>query len=48
MKKEIAAKHTIDQVLASKITADYDAVWSTNRERFLRILFQELGQTAKK
>lgn len=43
MRKEIAAKHTIEQVLASKITADYDAQWSTNRERFLRILFQELS-----
>jgi glyoxylase-like metal-dependent hydrolase (beta-lactamase superfamily II) len=43
MKKEIAAKHTIEQVLASKITADYDATVSVNRERFLRILFQELS-----
>ena len=43
MRKEIAAKHTIEQILASKITADYDAQWSTNRERFLRILFQELS-----
>jgi cyclase len=43
MKKEIAAKHTIEQVLASKITADYDAQTSLNRERFLRILYQELS-----
>ena len=43
MRKEIAAKHTIEQVLASKITAKYDASWTTNRERFLRILHQELS-----
>ena len=43
MRKEIAAKHTIEQVLASKITAEYDASWTTNRERFLRILHQELS-----
>ena len=43
MRKEIAAKHTIDQVLASKITADYDTAWPTGRERFLRILHQELS-----
>ncbi len=41
MRKEIAAKHTIEQVLASKITAEYDAAWPANRERFLRILYQE-------
>jgi glyoxylase-like metal-dependent hydrolase (beta-lactamase superfamily II) len=45
MKKEVAAKHTIDQVLGSKITADYDKEWPGGRERFLRILYQEL--TAK-
>ncbi len=43
MKKEIAAKHTVDQVLASKITAEYDKDWPNGRERFLRILFQELS-----
>jgi glyoxylase-like metal-dependent hydrolase (beta-lactamase superfamily II) len=43
MRKEIAAKHTIDQVLASKITAEYDKEWPNGRERFLRILFQELS-----
>ena len=35
MRKEIAAKHTIDQVLASKITAEYDKDWPNGRERFL-------------
>jgi len=45
MRKEIAAKHTVDQVLASKITAEYDKDWPTNRERFLRILYQELSTT---
>jgi hypothetical protein len=43
MRKEVAAKHTVDQVLASKITADYDAQWPTGRERFLRLLHQELS-----
>jgi cyclase len=43
MRKEIAAKHTVDQVLASKITAEYDKDWPNGRERFLRILFQELS-----
>ena len=43
MRKEVAAKHTIEQVLASKITSDYDAEWPNNRERFLRILHQELS-----
>jgi len=44
MQKEIAAKHTVEQVLASKITADYDASWTNRRERFLRILYQELSR----
>jgi cyclase len=44
MRKEIAAKHTIEQVLASKITAEYDAAWPANRERFLGILYQELSR----
>jgi hypothetical protein len=35
----------VDQVLASKITAEYDKDWATNRERFLRILYQELSTT---
>jgi cyclase len=43
MRREVAARHTIGQVLASKITADYDAEWPANRERFLRILHQELS-----
>jgi cyclase len=43
MRKELAAKHTIEQVLASKITAEYDKEWPNGRERFLRILYQELG-----
>lgn len=44
MRKEIAAGHTVDQVLASKITADYDATFPNRRERFLRILHQELSK----
>jgi len=43
MRKEIAAKHTVDQVLASNITAEYDKDWPNGRERFLRILYQELS-----
>ena len=43
MRKEVAAKHTIDVVLASKITTDYDTQWPNGRERFLRILYQELS-----
>ena len=43
MQKEVAARRTIDQVLASRITADYDAQWASGRERFLRILHQELS-----
>jgi glyoxylase-like metal-dependent hydrolase (beta-lactamase superfamily II) len=43
MRKEVAAKHTIDQVLASKITTEYDKEWPNGRERFLRILYQELS-----
>ncbi len=43
MHKEIAAKHTVDQVLASKITAEYDKEWPGGRERFLRLLYQELS-----
>ena len=44
MRKEIAGRHTIEQVLASKITAEYDAAWPANRERFLRILYEELSR----
>ena len=43
MRKEVAAKHTIEVVLASKITTDYDTQWPNGRERFLRILYQELS-----
>ena len=43
MRKEIAAKHTVEQVLASKITAEYDKDLPNGRERFLRILHQELS-----
>ncbi len=43
MGREVAARHTIEQVLASKITAEYDAEWPANRERFLGILHEELS-----
>jgi cyclase len=44
MRREIANKQTIEQVLGSKITADYDTAWPGGRERFLRILHQELSR----
>jgi len=44
MQKEVAAGHSIEQVLASSITKDYDAAWPANRERFLRLLYQELSK----
>lgn len=43
MRREIAARRTIEQVLASTITAEYDKEWPGGRERFLRILHQELS-----
>jgi glyoxylase-like metal-dependent hydrolase (beta-lactamase superfamily II) len=43
MRREVAAKRTIEQVLATTITADFDAEWRSGRERFLRILHQELS-----
>jgi hypothetical protein len=39
----LAARRSIDRVLASRITAEYDAEWPGARERFLRILYQELS-----
>lgn len=44
LQKEIAAGRTIEQILASKITAEYDTSWPGGRERFLRIAFQELSK----
>lgn len=44
LQKEIAAGRTIEQILASKITAEYDTSWPGGRERFLRIVFQELSK----
>jgi glyoxylase-like metal-dependent hydrolase (beta-lactamase superfamily II) len=44
MQKAIAAGQTVDQVLASQITADYNASFPSGRERFLRILHQELSK----
>jgi cyclase len=43
MRREVAARRTIEQVLASAITAEYDKEWPGGRERFLRILHQELS-----
>jgi cyclase len=45
MRREVAAGHTVDQVLASpQITAEYTASWPGGRERFLRILHQEMSR----
>jgi glyoxylase-like metal-dependent hydrolase (beta-lactamase superfamily II) len=44
IQKEIAAGHSIDQILASNITADYDASWPSGRERFLRFAYQEMSK----
>jgi glyoxylase-like metal-dependent hydrolase (beta-lactamase superfamily II) len=43
MRKEVAARHTLEQVLASTITADYDKSWPGGRVRFLTLLHQELS-----
>ena len=43
MRREVAARRTIEQVLASNISAEYDTEWRSGRERFLRILHQELS-----
>ena len=43
MRREVSARRTIEQVLASNITAEYDKEWPGGRERFLRILHQELS-----
>jgi glyoxylase-like metal-dependent hydrolase (beta-lactamase superfamily II) len=43
MRRDVAAGRTIEQVLASPITSTYDKSWPGNRERFLRILHQELS-----
>ena len=44
LQKEIAAGHSLEQVLASKITADYDASWPSGRDRFLRFAYQEMSK----
>ena len=36
LQKEIAAGRTIEQILASKITAEYDTSWPDGRERCRR------------
>jgi cyclase len=44
LQKEIAAGHSLDQVIASKITADYDAAWPSGRDRFLRFAYREMSK----
>jgi glyoxylase-like metal-dependent hydrolase (beta-lactamase superfamily II) len=44
MRAEIAARKTIDQVLAMNIAAPYAKDFPANHERFLRILYQELSR----
>ena len=43
MRGEVTAKKTIEQVLASNVTAEYDKEWPGGRERFLRLLHRELS-----
>jgi cyclase len=43
MRRELAGGRTVEQVLASNITAEYDKEWRGGRDRFLRILHQELS-----
>ena len=42
LREQGESEETIEQVLASDISKDYDAAWPSGRERFLRILHQEL------
>jgi hypothetical protein len=44
MRAEIAARKTIDEVLAMNISATYAKDFPANHERFLRILYQELSR----
>jgi len=44
LQKEIAAGHSVEQVLSSKITADYDASWPSGRDRFLKFAYRELSK----
>jgi cyclase len=44
LQKEIAAGHSLDQVIASKITTEYDASWPGGRDRFLRFAYQEMSK----
>ena len=44
MQQEIAAGHTVDQVLAARIAAPWEKEWPAGHERFVRLLFQELSR----
>ena len=44
MTAEIAAKKTVEQVLADSITKSYAKEWPNGHERFVRLLFQELSK----
>ena len=44
LQKEIAAGHSLEQITASKITAEYDASWPAGRDRFLRFAYQEMSK----
>jgi glyoxylase-like metal-dependent hydrolase (beta-lactamase superfamily II) len=43
MKREIAARRSVDEVLAAKITEPYAKEWPAGHERFIRLLYQELS-----
>lgn len=44
IRREIAAKKTVDQILAAKLTAPYEKEWPNGHERFIRLLFEELSR----
>jgi len=44
VRAEIAAGHSLDQMLATKISAAYEKDWPGGHERFLRLAYQELSR----
>jgi cyclase len=42
MQREVAARRSIEEVLAAKITEPYAKDWPAGHERFVRLLYQEL------
>jgi glyoxylase-like metal-dependent hydrolase (beta-lactamase superfamily II) len=44
MRTEVAARRSVDDVLAAKITEPYAKEWPGGHERFVRLLYQELSR----